>query len=366
MAEKDYISVSNRDEEDVDNLVLTSDAIEANLKAQGLRFDYSMPHKRNEVTLSSKKREEGAFRIVVQRVNSASLLVDNVEKYESIGRGLVVYVSFAKHAQTKDCERVAKNILHLPILTAGKWGDGSKVKSVASFCKEGVRMDVMVIPQAGLISKYKKKGKSLQYHHQMGRKEGKIMYDTLCKCLEKCSVEAIVSKASRRNGKGHAARSSAVAKERVDLCPPSELFRSGRFEGRYSTWDERGFPTRTATGEELTKSAMKKLIKIYKAHVKRYQSAQKKKKSETASKRPVSKNAGTSDSAATVVEMNDISLKSSSKSVSSVSAGPSYAPTHLDDAEAKLLPRLVFGTFGNRQALRFSSEMGPFTHTFLF
>ena len=41
-------------------------------------------------------------------------------------------------------------------------------------------------------------------------------------------------------------------------------------ESKYSEWDERGIPIKDSEGNELSKSQLKKLTKIYEAHCKRH------------------------------------------------------------------------------------------------
>lgn len=59
-----------------------------------------------------------------------------------------------------------------------------------------------------------------------------------------------------------------AAKEALDRIPPSELFK--KETDKYSKFDDRGIPTHDAEGNELTKSALKKLTKQYEAQEKKY------------------------------------------------------------------------------------------------
>lgn len=60
-----------------------------------------------------------------------------------------------------------------------------------------------------------------------------------------------------------------AAKSAQDRIPPSEMFRSET--EKYSAFDEKGIPTHDAAGQELSKSALKKLVKQYEAQDKKYQ-----------------------------------------------------------------------------------------------
>ncbi|GFR89322.1 cysteine--tRNA ligase, cytoplasmic-like [Elysia marginata] len=69
----------------------------------------------------------------------------------------------------------------------------------------------------------------------------------------------------RLRKKKEAEQAAKSAQERI---PPSELFRSET--DKYSAFDEKGIPTHDAAGQELTKSALKKLVKQFEAQDKKY------------------------------------------------------------------------------------------------
>ena len=52
--------------------------------------------------------------------------------------------------------------------------------------------------------------------------------------------------------------------------PPAEMFKTKEYEGKFSKFDEKGMPTHDAKGEEMPKSQLKKLQKLYQAQEKRY------------------------------------------------------------------------------------------------
>merc|ERR1711981_1408183 len=52
--------------------------------------------------------------------------------------------------------------------------------------------------------------------------------------------------------------------------PPSEMFQTGEYAGKFSKFDEKGMPTHDVKGEEVAKSQLKKLQKLYQAQEKRY------------------------------------------------------------------------------------------------
>jgi cysteinyl-tRNA synthetase len=60
----------------------------------------------------------------------------------------------------------------------------------------------------------------------------------------------------------------AVAAAAQAKIPPAELFLAET--DKYSKWDEKGMPTHTKEGEEVSKAQLKKLQKLYQAQEKRY------------------------------------------------------------------------------------------------
>jgi len=69
------------------------------------------------------------------------------------------------------------------------------------------------------------------------------------------------------------AKQAAAAKKRAEKLakgktPPNELFKTEEYKKLYSEWDENGMPTKDIEGKELSKSAVKKLTKLYNNQVK--------------------------------------------------------------------------------------------------
>merc|ERR1712173_123440 len=52
--------------------------------------------------------------------------------------------------------------------------------------------------------------------------------------------------------------------------PPGKMFQEGEYAGKYSKFDDKGIPTHLTNGDEIPKSQMKKLQKVYQAQEKRY------------------------------------------------------------------------------------------------
>jgi len=269
------------------------------------------------------------IRIILQRFRKASLLVDG--KVESVGEeigdlattsapsdtcGLLVYISFAKSATKEKAIQAAKTILNLPLLTQGAWGDGTNTKGfldITADCKP----QLLLVPQANLISKVKSQGKSIQYHGQIEKEKGMDLYNHFVDCVRALVLEhqyGVQNKSLPEWTK----QLLSKKKSNVDTStPPGEMFQD---HSLYSEWDEHGIPIKAASGDDLSKSALKKLKKQYESQKKKHEKY----------------------------------LKSSSNLVTTDKKDWSL----LDQSVCTVLA----GTFGARQALSISSDMGPFCH----
>ena len=204
-----------------------------------------------------------AVRLVVQRVDHAELLLDNESHWASMDRGLVVYVSFTKSATEESVGKAVKMIMKSPIQTPSQavWGDGTKPMPLQDMLKKKeTDVRLMLVPQAGLVSKLK--GKYLQYREICGKQRGLDLYNMLKKELRVAFDAAL--------GKSSAAPKPAA----VPLTIPTlEIFMSGVF-GDFSEFDpETGIPTLAKDGTPVSKKKAKKFGRISAAHEKRRQAA---------------------------------------------------------------------------------------------
>ena len=280
--------------------------------------------------------------IVVQRFRKCRLLIDEL-KYVTVGGGgdvsgcgLLAYVSFASTATPSHVEQAARTLLNLPILTTGLWGDdGSSTMSVIALAAEPTSSaSLVVVPQANMISKVKKDGKSIQYHGQIDKEKGRELYEYFCECLGDTLLEAQCSARSHELPRWYTERRAYLQQINQNkpppTCEPDRLFRD---ETKYSEWDERGFPIKDADGQDLTKSQLKKLNKIHQAHCKRYEKMKE-------------------------GHENNETLNGSDEK--STIPPPSRWADSLDPSFCHFLA----GSFGKRQGLELHSDMGPFVHSF--
>jgi D-Tyr-tRNAtyr deacylase len=291
-----------------------------------------------KVTLPVAEESKDRVRLVVQRFRQASLLVDG--KVVSVGErcdsmlepttaascGLVVYISFAKSATTEKALQAARTVLNLPLLTHGAWGDGSMTTSVLDMASSPeARPYLMLVPQANIISKIKSQGKSLQYHGQIDKEVGKQLYEEFLNYVRALLLEhqCITSTPKQPVPRWVTAMLDSTKSTTVDASvAPNKMFRD---KSTYSEWDIDGIPTRDANGNDLTKSALKKLKKQRDGQKKRHG-------------KYLKAAASTNKSQATESTVADWSL-----------LNPEYCT-------------VVGGTFGARQGLDISSDMGPFCH----
>jgi len=311
-----------------------------------------------------KQEKKDNIVIAVQRCRSASLLIENSSEEKSpsivqfgISRsltttpdsvpsscpgGIIIYISFSKHADETILYNAAKIVLNLPLLTEGVWGDGSETLSVLQIAarlvskteKKGIT--IMVIPQANLICKVKNMGKSIQYHNQISKEEGKRLYNQFLHCLELVSLEhqiitlsvgksrnvllpyPLLNEINKATGK-----STQESKKLDASVPPKEMFLN---HSLYSSWDDTGFPLTNVDGTPIQgKSTVKKLKKLYQTQQKRHS-----KFLSPSQTKDIVTTSGNAQEEMPVLSTNFI--------------------------------RIISGSFGKRQGLEFSSDMGPFCH----
>jgi len=316
--------------------------------------------------------------VVVQRYRSARLLLD--EKHwvavpettasssdKDVSRqqhcGLLLYVSFAAGADKSSVYTAAETCVNLPVLTTGLWGDGVSeqpslrelllAQTAASQKQPETTTSVTIVPQANLISKVKSQGKSIQYHGQIEKNKGEDLYNYFCDCLRAAVYELqcgavdalpdwfVTWKTRRLEISDSDGNSQPKALE--PSIPPEQVFRS---DPKYGSFDQgKGMPLTTADGEPLTKSASKKLRKLYDAHAKRHA-----KWKETASDSEVAAAAAAADKNKSNETTNDAAYVVSDDTI-------------IDWTRHLQVP-VVAGSFGKRQGLEIKSDMGPFCHVF--
>eukprot|EP00814_Leptocylindrus_danicus_P013319 CAMPEP_0116005532 /NCGR_PEP_ID=MMETSP0321-20121206/1217_1 /TAXON_ID=163516 /ORGANISM="Leptocylindrus danicus var. danicus, Strain B650" /LENGTH=398 /DNA_ID=CAMNT_0003473969 /DNA_START=148 /DNA_END=1344 /DNA_ORIENTATION=- len=352
-----------REEEETGGDITTTAAVTAPVRDEANNDGRGNEHGTVIIDSGSSSSSEGdggeLVRLVVQRCRSASLLVsceDGKTNPEATSTttvhskgcaGIIAYVSFAStnHSTQEKLSMVftaARTLLNLPVVTLGKWGDGSRAKSVLKMASELDSSDgaaannekvkgifVMIVPQANLICKVKNVGKSVQYHQQIDKDEGRKLYNDFIRALKLVSLEhqlisrnIAVPEHIRKSIKAY----TEVQKDQTPpSCPPEQMFKN---KSLYSSWDDSGFPLTNAEGDALaateSKSAMKKLRKLFDTQKKRYSKY----------------------------------LQSGVSKEKGSGGEDTFKALHLDDTFISIIP----GTFGNLQALHLSSDMGPFCH----
>eukprot|EP00986_Skeletonema_menzelii_P015578 scaffold12096_cov136-Skeletonema_menzelii.AAC.2 len=285
--------------------------------------------------------------IVVQRFRQCKLLL-NEEQWVTVGEednnssscGLLAYISFGSSTTQSQVEAAAQTLLNLPVLTTGLWGDSSSTQSILSLATASTSScSLVIVPQANLISKVK--GKTIQYHGQIDKDSGEQLYDYFCSCIQGLLLEAQCEARSEELPEWYIKRKRFLEqqqskKSHSPSTPPEDIFRD---DLKYSEWDERGIPTTDSEGNALTKSAMKKLNKMYESHKKKYF-----KWKEDEQQRCDNGNA--------------------SEQTTSSMATDAPPVEQWDGCLDETFCHFVKGSFGKRQGLEFSSDMGPFVHSF--
>eukprot|EP00039_Didymoeca_costata_P012170 m.174277 g.174277 ORF g.174277 m.174277 type:complete len:343 (+) comp15405_c0_seq4:12-1040(+) len=300
---------------------------------------------------SGKKSNKNEYkvRVVAQRCDNAELLVDNKSKWIGIGRGLILHVSFAKGCDSSCLPKVVRTLLRIPLLTEGVWGDGNAPMSVVDMCQKirndakegekapsegkGKQPSVMIIPQASLISTAK--GKGLTYFNQCDKEVGRGLYKEFVQLMQNIAHENIT---------GVPIKQPKKKKEAVVLCSPEELYKTGEYKDRFSTFDENFIPVTDANGEAVTKSMKKRLQKQMAVHTRKWEKQ-----------------------ATRVVDgTNTVASEAKIQDEATKEAEPAKEDDMASESPEDCALHVVWGTFGNRQGLKIEAEMGPFTHVFEF
>ena len=316
---------------------------------------------------SKNPDEKNYAQVVVQRYRSCQLLINETD-WVSVGDnslgdlkdgetaqdghcGLLVYISFARDCSFSTVDRTVTAILNLPVLTAGQWGDGSSSTHSLNdqWARTPMTASLVIVPQANLISSLKKKdGSSIQYHDQCSKERGRVLYhyfvnevyDRFFRNSYGVDQSSLTPKwysqwiNFRTNVNMVTERTPASLDPSI---PPSQIFRDAT---TYSQWNEEtGIPISDMDGQPLTKSALKKLHKVYQGHAKRHEKWK--------------------------LQQNDPDMCEKNMAQSVETDTKNMELTVFPWQEISMDFRaIVFGTFGKRQGVNYQSDMGPFVHQF--
>ena len=142
------------------------------------------------------KVTEASVKLLIQQCTSAKLQVKpcsvegaDDEECVSIGKGIVVYVSFLKTATIESVHKAANITLTIKLSydeTTNKLQSAVETNS-----------DVLIVPQACLGGKMK--GKVFQYHNLLAKEDSQVLYQTY---IDQCKqlITANSSKGSLQHG----------------------------------------------------------------------------------------------------------------------------------------------------------------------
>jgi len=363
--------------------------------------------------------------------------------------GLLVYISFTNEATYAKVEQAASAVLQLPVCTRGLWGDAqSTTSSIAELAANG-DTSVVIVPQANLICRLKGNGKSIQYHGQLSdRSKARRFYRFFCDSLraklleEQCLLSksplpswynewkqrhdepliaetAVTTQTTNNDSHIPSAFTSDPSMPPEQIYPyqwqltSQELNRTSVVTDTKDTKDAKdeapsstppidtvrfdvdtGLPLTDYRGKPLTKSAIKKIHKVYNAHRKRHEkwkaqqqnspsSSTNATKSSESTERKDSLTATSVSSTMTVIAPSNSTMDKLSLQTSSFTLDDSPAPPqtfhnndrnnknhdqeeHYDQLfdQALTSTAILCGTFGKRQGIEIASDMGPFSHVF--
>lgn len=176
-----------------------------------------------------------------------------------------------------------------------------------------------------LTQQVRSQGKSIQYHGQVEKEQGKDYYEYFVECIRSTILEHQCD--TRQQGLPEWYQRFKQSNSNADVAvlpstPPDQMFRDPQ---RFSAWEDDGMPAADAQGNELTKSAVKRLRKQLNTQKLRY--------------------------AKWLERNNDHTEETEGEEIV-----PNWSA--IDDSFCKV----VSGSFGMRQGLEFQSDMGPFCH----
>eukprot|EP00899_Mesostigma_viride_P021101 jgi/Mesvir1/28993/Mv17763-RA.1 len=119
-------------------------------------------------------------RMVMQRVSSARILLDNVDTWEQIGRGALIHVCFLDGMTDELVRKVVVALLKAKV--AYPEGSDPVAQTSGGCCTlTEAKWEVIVVPQACLSGKLK--GKVVQYHGRVDKEQGERLYHLFCDLL---------------------------------------------------------------------------------------------------------------------------------------------------------------------------------------
>ncbi|KAH9577194.1 D-aminoacyl-tRNA deacylase DTD [Trypanosoma melophagium] len=119
------------------------------------------------------------IRIVLQNIAKGSLLVDNAERYLSVGRGMIVYIAFLNEIDDDALQRAVKTIMTAKVLQHPSRGENSS--QIMTSLEKWLDADILVVPQAALGGKLN--GSNVQFHSLVNKTKGSELYSRFCQLL---------------------------------------------------------------------------------------------------------------------------------------------------------------------------------------
>jgi len=160
---------------------------------------------------------------------------------------------------------------------------------------------------------------------------------------------------SEQNTNGTTKKSKPSKNTKIDTSVnPIEMFRTGHSSKLFSAWDEQtGMPLLDIHGEKISKSAYKRIKKLYDSQTKRYEKFIREKEMSISSTLVVPSTTG-------VEAVQNSTVKTTENT-------PSQAipATTIKKSNVTNVIEIVHGTYGKRQALEFTSDMGPLCYTLM-
>ncbi|KAF4689587.1 hypothetical protein FOZ60_001485 [Perkinsus olseni] len=350
-----------------------------------------MPPSSSSITESEGEVEEEALYLVIQRISGGRLLVDeDSDTWINLHNqpGLVNYVAFGRrkvgsrsiHTNggkntltsssseeeegkssssaatpvsplTKDrMMKAAKSLLTCKLATASGWhADHSDAESLVTLSSTTMA-SLVTIPQASLVGKCIPGDKYMKYHHQLDKDRSEELYGQWVTILHHEALKLINPK--KYDDKNKRGMEKYLRRAEEALIDPKEMFKTGVYQGKYSAFNEGGFPLLLADGSDIPKSQVKKLTKIFNAQERKWKAAEKEGKDSN------NKGHHINEDSTEVISKNHV------REERRPSATTVDSEIIVDEGDLGRL-HMANGTFGGRQGWEMTST-GPFTHQLVF
>jgi D-aminoacyl-tRNA deacylase len=152
-----------------------------------------------------------AIRMVLQRVNTAALLVDNISRRVVLkNQGIICHIAMFDGVNETHIPKAVKLITESKLYAFGTVGENAARPKPISLVEDPT-VSLMIIPQASIAGRVK--GKTAQYHSQCSKDIAQDLYNLFISSLRKALLPAEILDKLDVNGELIAENNNNTAKE---------------------------------------------------------------------------------------------------------------------------------------------------------